>query len=278
MRRLAAALVLALVAGPAAAGPRDPGATRARLDALAQQIASVDRELDAIDAELVAADRVSGMGRIDALAQLEARRAALVAARLDTASPPPELADAQAAYLRARLHVLDLGRDLGARNPEMIAAQQQVDRAAARFTAQQNVELAECAAWAKALQALPERATPAAVHDARIHALRHLITDAPLSDAMPGDVPAALRLAFDELVAARDAYADLSHDLGPKHPELIAARERLDAALRALPAARAAALHELDAPPPRGVVISHRAELAARARLLRAQYEALLNP
>ena len=124
---------------------------------------------------------------------------------------------------------------------------------------------------------LPARATAAAVHDARVRVLRGVIAGADRADALPSDVPAGLRLAFDERLAARDAYADLARDFGPKHPELIAARVRLDDATRALPLARDAALHELDAPPPRAVDISRRAELAARARALRAAYEAALE-
>lgn len=284
MRRLA--LVLALACGrPALAAPaRSPApsdaALRDRRAAIEQQLDAVDHELDAIDAALAASDHVAGMSLRDALALVARRLTALYSAGNDAlpSDPPPQLALELAAIEQARAHVADLEVSLGERNPELIAARQQVARAEKQFAAQRNAEEAELGAWQAELMHLPARATAAAVHDARIRVLRAMIAGAEHADALPSDIPAGLRLAFDERLAARDAYADLARDLGPKHPELIAARVRLDEATRALPAARDAALHELDAPPPRAVDISRRAELAARARALRAAYEAALSP
>ena len=284
MRRLALVLALACGSTALAAPARDAApsdaALRDRRAAIERQLDAVDRELDAIDASLAASDRVAGMSLRDALALVAGRLTALSSAGSDALppDPPPQLALELAAIEQARARVAELEVSLGERNPELIAARQQVARAEAQFAAQRTAEAAELGAWQAELKRLPASVSAAAVHDTRIRVLRAMIAGAEHADALPSDIPAGLRLAFDERLAARAAYTDLARDLGPKHPELIAAHARLDDAEHALRVARDAALHELDAPPPRAVDISRRAELAAQARALRAAYEAALSP
>jgi hypothetical protein len=109
-----------------------------------------------------------------------------------------------------------------------------------------------------------------------LQALRATIAKAP-----PSDSPAAVRLALEDVDNATSTKSELEIGYGPKHPEVVVVKARLDEAnetlAKALADADAQLAARLAAPPraPDAAAISRRAELADRARELRREYERL---
>jgi hypothetical protein len=256
--------------------PHAASAASERRAALRRELAAIDRELDAIDTALAFAGG-AGMSRVEARARIDARRATLrvVQAGGVPAETPAPVRLLAAAVVAAHAHVLDLARELGDRNPDLVTARAELASAETELAHQLASELAELDAWDAELGKLPATAKPDLVHAAQLAALRTVISGP--GDVAPSDAPARWQLAAARAWQARRVHEELARaGLGPKHPDLVRANVELEATEHELPAARAAALDALSTPAVQHAIdISRRAELAAQAAALRAGYEAL---
>lgn len=258
--------------------PIDPRAPR-RAEILTE-LATLDAELDAIDGELAAAAQNQNRSLTDARVAALAYKSALDAVQLDGvpvlgANAPVLLTRAARSLLRAMTREQELSRSLGPRNPDMQRAIQATKTL--RTIAQEQLanEHAFAQSWIDALAALPAKAKPDAVYDARLEAIRKTLAT-PSSES-----PANLRVAHETLRAARVAHDDLASYAGPKHPDMVRASAQLVEATTALDVAikdaDAALTARIAAPTrtPDGAAIARRSELADNARMLRDEYELL---
>jgi hypothetical protein len=267
---------------PRADRPTDTDATRARRAEVLQELDRLDRQLDAIDGELAAAARNTGLSLVEARTNALARKAMLDAFDLDKTlaflpGTPPMLGQAIRALFVAKGEKLELGLDLGAQHPRMLRLDRHIAYLLDAANAQLTAERAFMQAWVDTLAKLPEKAKPDAIYKARLQALR-----ATLPTATPSDSPADVRLAREQLVELTWTQHELSLDFGPKHPDMVVATARLEEAKAALTSALAAADNELGAriaapmKQPDSAAIARRAELADQARELRRAYERLV--
>ncbi|MEJ7601664.1 MAG: hypothetical protein WKG01_27430 [Kofleriaceae bacterium] len=138
------------------------------------------------------------------------------------------------------------------------------------------------------LASLPRTASATKLRQADLRALQQTLDRLTASSAhllVPSDAPTALRVAVLRVATARQRVDAAQRTLGPRHPEmreldvaLAGAREQLQAAVIAAREAIASWIIALDAPQ-RGTAdparLARRAELAARARELRREWDAL---
>ncbi len=257
--------------------------------AVLRELEIVDRELDAIDEELAASAIASPPSRDGALAMVTSLIDSLQRTSPETlfADTPHQLIRIASAYSTAVEHDARLGTEYGARHPDRIEQRRMIVALRATFDRQREVELAEAVAWRAELRMLAQPSTAAKIRQANRRALQTVLARF-IDDAIaPSDAPADVRVATLRVTEALRRIEVAAPSLGPKHPEMIALAAESSAARAALRTAIAAAdtqllreIATLDSPRPRGPEIeparlARRAELAARARDLRREWDAL---
>jgi hypothetical protein len=258
-----------------------PDANRERRAQLAKDLLELDRELDAIDAELSLAAQLSGLDLIEARIKAIELRAQLDKVSVDLAAGPPDLPIALAKALRdVRLALSErakLATDLGDRHPRMEESKRRIEFLADVATQALKAERELAVAWGKELAKLPATAKPERVYKARLIARRDL-----LKQGVVADPSASLRVAAERLREALWNRQELSRVLGPKHPDAVAADALVDArtadAASAMGAEATDLTLQIDAAPraPDPSLIARRGQLAERARDLRREYELLV--
>jgi hypothetical protein len=265
-----------------------PRAERARRDDVRRELAAIEAALDALDDEIAAAAVTSGPTRDDALVAAIERSAIVRTATLDNLRPdaPAQLRRLARRYYDLLADKLVLERDLGQKHPDVVEAKHRIERVRDAFERQKTVEAEEARAWHDEVDKLPPRAPPPRVRQAKLRALRDTV-DRFASDALaPSDAPAEIRLAVDRAAEVAREADELSPELGPKHPEMIRLAAAHDDAAAAIKVALAATddalareIAQLDAPRPPAAIdggkLAKRVELAARARELRRELDAL---
>jgi hypothetical protein len=260
----------------------------ARRDELRRELAAVEAAVDALDDEISAAAVAVGPSRDDALNEASTRMAILSAISLDNFHPdaPRQLRRLQRLYFDARAGKFLVDRDYGPRHPDVVEATHRIDRARAAFERQKSVELDEARGSYDEIAKLPKNAPPARVRQARLRAMLRVVDQFAPEALAPSNAPAEVRIAVDRVTDIARELDGLTAELGPKHPDmvrLVAAREEAAAALQTAIAATDDALaREIAAlaapkPPPAidGSKLAKRVELAARARDLRRELDAL---
>ncbi len=254
-----------------------------------RELETVDRELEAIDEELAASAITAPPSVAEAIAAVTARIASLERTAPDMlfADTPPQLVRLANTYMEARAEDVRLGIELGERNPDRLEQRRVIAVLRAGFDRQREVELAEANAWKGELAKLARiKATPAKLRQANRRALQVTLAQFSADAMAPSDAPAEVRVAAARVLEALRQIELAAQSLGPKHPKMIALRAELaagrEAFRTALDAADLALLHELAAlEAPRGrpevnsARLARRAELAARSRDLRLEWDAL---
>jgi len=254
--------------------------------AVLRELDVVDRELDALDDELAASAVAGPPTRDEAIAAATSRIAALARTAPEALfeDTPGLLVRTANAYFAARDHDVVLAKEFGDRHPERLAQRRLIEALRGAFDRQREVELALTTAWHDELAKLPKTAAATRVRQANRRALQATLAR---SDAVvPSEAPAEVRVAATRVAAASRLVDAASPNLGPKHPDMIAlhaelaaARDGLRTAVTAADAAIAREIVALDAPRGRPIVdparLARRAELAARARELRREWDAL---
>jgi hypothetical protein len=251
------------------------------------ELATVDRELDAIDDELAASAIVAPPSRDQAIAQASARIQALqrLTPETLTADTPGQLVRIANELYAARGDDARLATEYGSRHPTRVKQQLVIDALRAAFDRQREIELAEAGTWRDELGKLARPSTAAKLRQASRRALQHTLAGLGTTVVVPSDAPADVRVAAMRLDAVTRRLELAAPELGPKHPEMIALQAELgearDALLTARGTAELALAHEiaaLDLPRARPEVdpvrLARRAELAARARDLRREWDA----
>jgi hypothetical protein len=261
-----------------------------RRAAVLRELVVVDRELDAIDEELAAGAIPGPATRDEAIAATTARLAALQRTAPDAlfAETPTLLVRGANAYYAARDRDAELANEngYGERHPERILQRRAIEALRGAFDRQRDVELAVTAAWRDELGKLPKQATAVKIRQANRRALQATLARFASDGIVPSDVPAELRVAAARVAEAKQRIDAAAHTLGPKHPDMIAmhadlaaARDALRDAIALTDAAITREIVALDAPRARPLVdparLARRAELAAKARDLRREWDAL---
>jgi len=275
----------AAAAGQPETSPGDPRAPHREV--VLKELEVVDRELDAIDEELAASAIVAPPSRDAAIALATARIQALQRITPETlaADTPPLLVRIANDYAGALAEDARLAKDLGPRHLDRIEQKHVIDALRARFDRQREIELAEATAWRDELGKLTRPSTAAKLRQASRRALQAALGHGVADAIVPSDAPAEVRVAallVDEAMLRVDLATPI---LGPKHPEMIAlhaelsaVRDAFHAAASAADAALAREIAALDAPRARPAVdparLARRAELAARSRDLRREWDA----
>jgi len=275
---------------PAASPPETPAPPdrAVRRDDVRRELASVEAEVDALDDEIAAAAVATGPSRDDTLAAVTARMAIVRPAELDNLHPelPRQLRLLGRRYVELRVDKAMRERDLGPRHPEIVELGRKLDRVRAAFDRQRNVEVAELQALLDIVAKLAKTASVPHVRQARLRALLDVVVRFAPEALAPSDAPADVRIAVDRVADVARELDELSPVLGPKHPDMIRLVAERDDAAAALKSAIAAADHaithdilQLDAPHPSAAIdpakLAKRVELAARARELRRELDAL---
>ncbi|HEU0033772.1 MAG TPA: hypothetical protein VFQ53_24260 [Kofleriaceae bacterium] len=264
-----------------------------------REMETVDRELDALDDELAASAVPGPQRRDDALAQVTTKIASLQRTSLDSLfeGTPALLVRIANAHFLARERDAKLAEVYGERHPDRHEQRRLIEALRASFDRQRDIELAEATALRDELAKLPKTASPAKLRQASRRALRTILarhlaaettpgTDHHADAIVPSDAPAEVRVAGTRIFDAQLQIDVAGPNLGPKHPEMIqmvatlaAARETMRSALVQADAALAREIAALDGNGTKVVVdparVSRRAELAARARDLRREWDAL---
>jgi hypothetical protein len=262
--------------GPCSAAPAERPADdplAARRQQIIDELRRIDVELAAIDELLMTREHDAGMSVTDARALALARVAHYQTA--DVSDTDPFLLRRRAADVyEATSARLKLEPNLGRNHPEMQAAMADEQAARAIFAQQRDIERRAAQAWLDELAKLPTTAKADAVVGARRRGLREVISGD--GEVVPTDAPSALVLATEGLLAARRQREQMRRDLGAKHPDMLAAEERVRTAEKGVRDAKLAAAEALAHPASaRAIDSSRRAELAGRAVTLRAEYEQL---
>ncbi|MEO8701786.1 MAG: hypothetical protein ABI867_17205 [Kofleriaceae bacterium] len=260
----------------------------AQREAILQQLEAVDRELDAIDDELAASAIAGPATRDDAITAATTRLAALQRTSLELVleDTPILLVRAAKVYFTARGHELELAKELGERHPERIEQRRVLAQLRVAFERQRDVEIAEATLLRDELGRIPKAAPATRIRQANRRTLQLVLARALADGVVPSDAPVEVRIVASRLAALTIRIETASRAYGPKHPEMIAMQAELGAirdALRdAVTTADAALTREIAELDIRKAVpavdptrLSRRAELAARARDLRREWDAL---
>ena len=265
-------------------------AQRARI---ARELAAVDRELDQIDDELAAAALPVPASRDAAINALAVRIASLqrTAPEALFADTPALLIRIAYDYATARERDVELGVSYGERHPTRVEQRAQIDALRTTFERQREVEVARATTSRDQLANLPRSAPVAKIRQADLRALQQTIARFADDAVVPSDAPVDVRVAALRLAEAHRKIDAASPSLGPKHPEMVvlktelaAARARMQTTLTAAEAALAASITALDSSrsasrsKPDPSRLARRAELAARARDLRREWDAYREP
>ena len=255
---------------------------------IARELEAIDRELDHIDEDLAASALPVPAARGAALAALTSRIALLqrTAPEALFADTPPLLIRIANEYGIARDRDAELGVSYGERHPTRVEQQRIIDALRAAFDRQREVELARAASSRDQLAALPKGAPATKLRQADLRALQQTLSRFAIDDVVPSDAPTDVRIAALGVAEARRKIEAATPSLGPKHPDMVvlqhahvAARERLYKAARSAELALTAAIAALEAhrqaPSPDRARLARRAELAARARELRREWDVL---
>ncbi len=268
-----------------ASAPAQPESEPGRAGDLRAELARLDREIDALDNE-IATFAPPAASRDAAIMETAEREPAIVRASLDgdLAGAPSEMRHIAALFYARRVKQLELERDLGPRMPEVIAGRKSIEWLRDAFERQRDVELAELHELRKTYSELRPGARPVDVRNARLRAEIVTYVSAAATGLEPSDAPAEIRIPVERWFDGEHRLADAGTELGPKHPEMVAAaalrdqaREDLERAIKAtadeLLAQIAAPVAATAAVDPSKIM--RRVELAARARELRAELAAL---
>lgn len=267
--------------------------------AVLRELETIDRELDALDDELAASGIPGPQKRDEAIALAASRIAVLQRTALDALfeGTPGLLVRIANAHFLARERDAKLAADYGERHPDRHEQQRLIESLRATFERQREIEIAVAEAWRDELQKLPRSASPAKLRQANRRALRgilaRLVAETPadarqdrIDAVVPSEAPAEVRVAATRVADAKQRIDVTGPNLGPKHPEMIAmlaelakARELLRDKIARADAALARELASLDGAHVRPVIdparTARRAELAARARDLRREWDVL---
>jgi hypothetical protein len=254
---------------------------------VAAELDRVDRELDAIDDELAASAIAAPATRDEAVVAMSTQLANLKSTTLEAqfAGTPGMLVRLAMAYSAARAAEEPIEAEVGPKNPAFRQAHELVELAREAFQRQLEVEIDESTTLLADLTKLPKNASQAAIKAAMLGALLVTIVRHEEAATVPTDAPANVRIVADT-VAELTHQLQASPELGPKHPTIVALRARLEAAHHAMHDATIAAAadlgHQIVALQRTQKVqaldpakLSRRAELAARARDLRHELDAL---
>ncbi len=269
----------------AAVEPAEPPAEPERASALRDELERLDREIDALDNE-IATFAPPAASREAAVTQTFEREQLIIQANLDghIAEAPSEMRQIAALFFAKRAKQLELEQELGPRMPEVVAGRRSTDWLSAAFERQREVELAEIHELRKTYSALRPGARPVDVRNARLRAEIATYASGLQSGLEPSDAPAAIRVPAERMFDGERRIIDAGEDLGPKHPEMIAATAQRDQARTDLEHAVKATSDELLAQIATPIAatatvdptkLMRRVELAARAREVRAELAAL---
>jgi len=254
---------------------------------IARELEAVDRELDQIDEELAAGALPMPGSRDAALATLTSRIALLQRTAPDAlfADTPTLLVRIANEYGTARDRDAELGVSYGERHPTRVEQRRIIDALRAAFDRQRDVELARANSSREQLAQLPKGAPATKVRQADLRALQQTLSRFAIDAVVPSDAPTDVRIAALRVAEARRKIEAAEQSLGPKHPDMVvletalsAARERMQKAATIAEATLAATIAALDAqrtPRSNPARLARRAELAARARDLRREWDAL---
>jgi hypothetical protein len=284
---LAALDVLQPAAATSVAGCPPPPPLTPRVAEILAALAPIDRELDTIDRDIERTERDDGPTRLVAQALATDRIAAAWSTSFTLM--PEAVVRLEAARVRMRIEVDEKARELGRKNPEMQAAQQDLAAVEALVYRQREVEIELAHAYAAAIDGLPKTAMSSDVWRARLAVLRTIIARiaATVADRqVASDTPWEVQLPARDIITRRQLVLVLERDLGPRHPDLIRAKQQLDAAEAAFQRGARETIARLEREEHgTGVpllvdakVSAHRRELAARAGELRRELLTLLQP
>jgi hypothetical protein len=194
-----------------------------RDDEIRRELASIEHEIDAIDADLAGKVRTIGATRAQSLKAVEARLVSIGSASLDDlpADAPTQLFRIGLVYRALRTSVTDLEHVYGPRHPTMVELGHRLDHTRDAFERQRAVEIDEARTLALAFAKLRDSATRDEVRIAYLTALADALERAKPQLVAPSDAPAELRVAVDRYRIAVEQIARLSDELGPKHPDMI---------------------------------------------------------
>lgn len=258
---------------------------------ISRELEAIDRELDQIDEELAAGALPVPASRDDALAAMTSRIALLQRTAPDAlfADTPPLLIRIANEYGIARDRDAELGVSYGERHPTRVEQRRIIDALRVAFDRQRDVELARAATSRDQLAALPRAAPAAKLRQADLRALQQTLSRFAIDAVVPSDAPTDVRIAALRVAEARRKIEAAEPSLGPKHPDMVelqtalaTARARMQKAATTAEATLTASIAALDAEraAPKsarstGARLARRAELAARARDLRREWDAL---
>jgi hypothetical protein len=255
---------------------------------IARELEAIDRELDQIDEELAAGVVPVPASRDAALAALTSRISLLqrTAPEALFADTPPLLIRIANEYGIARDRDAELGVSYGERHPTRIEQRRIIDALRVAFDRQREVELARATSSREQLAALPKGAPATKLRQADLRALQQTLSRFAIDAVVPSDAPTDVRIAALRVAEARRKIEAAEPSLGPKHPDMVelqtalgAARDRMQKAATSAEATLARAIAALEAhratPKSDPARLARRAELAARARDLRREWDAL---
>jgi len=256
---------------------------------IVRELEAIDRELDQIDEELAAA-LPAPVSRDAALAAMASRIALLQRTAPDALfiDTPPLLIRIANQYGIARDRDAELGVSYGERHPTRIEQRRIIDALRLAFDRQREVELVRATSSREQLAQLPKGAPAQKLRQADLRALQQTLARFALDAVVPSDAPTDVRIAALRVAEARRKIEAAEPSLGPKHPDMVelktalsAAHDRMKKAATTAEATLAATIAAIDAQraprsrPADQAQLARRAELAARARDLRREWDAL---
>ena len=276
-------------AAPVPAGQPQPTAvtqdrTGPRAEIL-RELELVDLEIDAIDDEIAEAATRKAQTRDEAVIATRYKIAQVQAAapnRVD-GTTPALLARLAADHARLLARDAELAVDLGPKHADRLALHEEIAASLTAFHRQQATEIAVLQAYRDRLEKLPGTTPAGAIEHARVSVLHDYLNKLP-DDHVPSDVRAELRIAAIRVYDLLRTRANAARVLGDKNPDLIELDSRLHGARATLrvvvldtlkPLERSMLDHRTPVTTIEPARLARRAALAARARDLRRQWDAL---